>query len=823
MTLTLVAPMAGWVLPLRDVPDAAFSQGMVGDGVGLEPLEAVLRAPCAGTVVAVHRARHAVTLRAHSGADILCHVGIETVALDGDGFVAHVQEGDQVLAGTALLGFDLDRLADRAPSLATPVLLLDDPRFRVARRSTDVRVVAGDFLMEVERIADADGTAEADAAAATIEQRLRLPPGPGIHARPAAAIAACARRFTASVTVETPAKSVSATGVVALMTLGLAGGDLLTLKASGPDAEAALTALATLIEHDLESDAMPIEASSMVAPRPDRGVTAVPGIAVGPLVRLDGTRREPPATGAGITAETETLHRAVSQVRETLRRRAESGDGPQRAIAAAHLAVFDDAPLHAAAAQAIAAGASAGAAWRAALAPDLATLRSLADPRLAGRAADLLDLERQVIAATLGDDGGTTTIIGPGSILAGEDLLPSELMAIDPAALAGIALAGGGPTSHVAIIAAARGIPMVVALGSTALTIEAGTRVVLDADAGSLAVADTVAERAALARATADRERREAAREEAAALCHMADGERIEVFANLGLIEDAEAAMAAGAEGCGLLRTELLFLDRDQPPGEEEQRQLYQAIADRLGGRPLIIRTLDIGGDKPVPYLPIPAEENPALGLRGIRVGLKHPDLLDEQLRAILRLSPAEQARILVPMVASLDELVAVRRHAEAAARAVGHVGPLSIGVMIETPAAAIAADLLAPAADFFAIGTNDLAQYTLARDRGNPAVAADVDALHPAVLRLIEAACRAAAAHGRPVGVCGGLASDIQAAAVLIGLGVGELSAVPAVIPELKAQLRRLTRARCAALAAEAVRQPSAGAVRRLLAKELS
>jgi phosphocarrier protein FPr/phosphocarrier protein len=428
-----------------------------------------------------------------------------------------------------------------------------------------------------------------------------------------------------------------------------------------------------------------------------------------------------------------------------------------------------------------------------------------------------------VIAATLGGGDHGDPLLAPGTILVGEDLLPSELMAIDAGALAGIALAGGGPTSHVAIIAASRGIPMVVALGDAALAIETGTRVVLDADAGTVTVADTDTEQAALARVTADRQRREAARDAAAEPCRTADGERIEIFANLGSLDDAGAAMAAGAEGCGLLRTELLFLDRDLPPDEEEQRGLYQAIADRLDGRPLIIRTLDIGGDKPVPYLPIPAEENPALGLRGIRVGLKHPALLDEQLRAILRLAPSRQARILVPMVASLAELTAVRAHAEAAARAVGHAGPVSLGVMIETPAAAIAADLLAPAADFFAIGTNDLAQYTLARDRGNPAVAADVDALHPAVLRLIDAACRAAAAHGRPVGVCGGLASDTLAAAVLIGLGVGELSAVPAVIPELKAQVRRLTRARCTALAAEAMRQPSAGAVRRLIAKELS
>ena len=327
----------------------------------------------------------------------------------------------------------------------------------------------------------------------------------------------------------------------------------------------------------------------------------------------------------------------------------------------------------------------------------------------------------------------------------------------------------------------------------------------------------TLPRKGARATAAEARARRAAALADADTPCRMADDARIEIFANLGTLADCDAAMAAGAEGCGLLRTELLFLDRDTPPDEDEQVALYQAIADRLEGRPLIIRTLDIGGDKPVRYLPIAPEENPALGLRGIRVGLDRPELLETQLRAILRVGPPGQCRILLPMITSLDELMEVRRLADSAAHAIGRVDPIQIGVMIETPAAAITADLLAPIADFFAIGTNDLAQYTLAMDRGNPAVAPRVDALHPAVLRMIERAAQAGAAHGRPVGVCGGLASDLTAVPILIGLGVTELSAVPGVIPELKALVRSLTRAACADLAKEALGQSSPGAVRTL------
>jgi phosphoenolpyruvate-protein phosphotransferase len=817
VTLALLAPMKGWVSPLGEVPDPAFASGLVGDGVGLEPLGATLHAPCAGTVTSVHRARHAVTIQADMGAEILCHVGIETVALDGAGFVSHVAAGDRVEAGTPLLDIDLDRIAAAAPSLATPVLLLDDPAFRIERRLANRAVERGDWLMDVVAIDPGAGRFPARGEEAVLERTLRIPAGHGVHARPAAAIAGSARRFAAEVEFVTAGNRAPATSAVALMTLGLAAGDSVVVRARGVDAAAALAEISALIEREQNAAPERLAPSSPAGSPAGRGVTAVPGLAIGTVRRLDGARREPPARGAGVAAETERFETALAQVRAALNERTSSGPAAQREIARAHRELLDDPRLHTAVSRAIESGASAGMAWRTALAPDIAALRAVADPRIAGRADDLRDLEQQVIAATLGGDA-EPIVLPPGTILVAEDLLPSELMASDARSLAGIALAGGGPTSHVAIIAASLDLPMVVALGPAALDWPEEARVVLDAQAGTLVAADPAAEAAAHARLAADRDRRIAAQAAAGEACRMADGERIEVFANLGSVADAEAAMAIGAEGCGLLRTELLFLDRDDPPGEEEQRGLYQAIADRLQGRPLIIRTLDVGGDKPVRYLPLPAEENPALGLRGIRVGLAHPALLDGQLRAILALPPTASARILLPMIASLDELRAVRARAEAIAQALGRREAFSLGVMIETPAAAIAADLLAPAADFFAIGTNDLAQYTLAMDRGNPAMAPQVDAMHPAVLRLIGAVARAAGAQGRPVGVCGGLASDPRAAAILIGLGVSELSAVPAIIPELKAHVRTLSRAGCEALATAALAQPSAAAVRALV-----
>jgi multiphosphoryl transfer protein len=291
---------------------------------------------------------------------------------------------------------------------------------------------------------------------------------------------------------------------------------------------------------------------------------------------------------------------------------------------------------------------------------------------------------------------------------------------------------------------------------------------------------------------------------------------RVVVNANLGAAAEAPGALDSGAEGCGLLRTEFLFLDRLEPPSEEEQLREYQRIADALQGRPLAIRTMDVGGDKPLAYLPAPHEENPALGLRGIRASLARPQLLRDQLRAIARVRPAGQCRVLLPMVTDLDEILQVRALLAECARETAMPEPM-LGVMVETPACALLADQLVGTVDFFSIGTNDLSQYTLAIDRGHRELGQRLDALHPAVLRLIAHVADVARDNGKEVAVCGALAADADAAPLLVGLGVHELSVAPAMIPRVKRVLRMLDAGACARLAREAMQQSSAAAVRAL------
>ena len=824
--IVLVAPVAGWAAPLSEAPDPVFAERMMGDGVALDPIEGVLRAPCDGVVTILAPALHAVTIRGEGGVEVLMHIGLETVALKGEGFTARVAEGQAVKAGDPLIEFDLDLIAGGAKSLITPIIITNGDAFEVANRVTDREVKAGDPLMTLRASGGAVQTAETTVVEA--ERQVVTPLAHGIHARPAARIAALAKGFDAEVTVAAFNRRSSAKSPVGVMALAIRHGDAITLSASGPDAARAVEALAELIEGGMGEGGGPsaakITPESAPTPKPRRalhtgvlrGVTAAPGVAIGQAARLIRTEIEVAVDGRGADAEHKALNGALETVREQLQALT-GGDATRGAIAGAHLAFLDDPELLASAQRGINEGRSAGHAWRTAIDGFVQALNALGDRRMAERVDDLKDLERQVLAVLTGEGEGAADLPA-GAVVIAEELAPSQVMALDPARIGGLCIARGGPTSHVAILAASMGLPCLVAVGDALMDVMDGAALILDADAGTVRVSpDAAALEAAQTDLARRHQRHAAALVSAADDCRLSDGTRIEVFANLGAVGEAERAVANGAEGCGLLRTEFLFLERDTAPDEDEQAAQYQAIADGLGGRPLIVRTLDAGGDKPMPYLPIPHEENPALGLRGVRVGLWRPQMLMTQLRAILRVTPAGQCRIMAPMVASPDELAAVRRMREEARRDRGVTTPVQLGVMIETPAAAVTADLIAEQADFLSIGTNDLTQYVLARDRGNPAVAADIDGLHPAVLRLIRQTCEAGQAKGRWVGVCGGLAGDMAAAPILVGLGVTELSASPAVLPDLKALLRGLTLETCRDLATRALACSSVDEVRAL------
>ncbi|SFR87678.1 phosphoenolpyruvate--protein phosphotransferase [Sphingomonas jatrophae] len=804
--VTLHAPLAGLLVPLGAVPDPVFGEGMMGDGFAIDPIEGVLRAPAPGRILSIPASGHAVTMKLENGVDLLIHIGLETVALNGVGFEAVARAGDTVRTGDPLIRFDLDAVGLAARDLITPLVATSDGA-RVTLAAQTGLVAAGTPIGRVTGTVAAATVREAESRRETRVIDVTAPNG--IHARPAARIVALLKPYAAEVTLYLGERSASARSTVALLALAAKRGDRIDAEAVGADADAALAALAAFATERFGDEASPAPTPAAPPRQREGGICAVPGLAIGHALTFRAPEIAVEHDGGGVEHERAALTEARHAVAAGLR-----GE-----IGEAHRALLEDPALIAAADTQIAAGRSAGFAWRQAIAEAAGVLRATGDALLIERVADLEDVARQVIARLSGAEPRAMSLPND-TILIAEDLLPSQFLALDRARLAGICTASGGPTAHVAILAAAAGVPMVVAAGPDVLAIADGETVILDADHGSIERAPDIDRLAAAAAAiAAARERRAAQAKAAQAPCVMADGTRIEIFANLGSVEDAAMAVSAGAEGCGLLRTEFLFLDRAAPPDEAEQRTLYARIAAALGERPLILRTLDIGGDKPVPYLPRIAEENPALGLRGIRLGLARPDLLDTQLRAAVSAIPGEQCRIMLPMIVDVAELAAIRARLAQALADTGRTAPVQLGVMIETPAAALLADQLAAEADFFSIGTNDLTQYVLACDRGNAAVSDKVDALHPAVLRLIGHAARAAAARGRWTGVCGGLAADPAAAALLIGLGITKLSAPPGMIPALKAAVRELSMPECVTLAERACAAASPHAVRALLA----
>lgn len=835
-TLVLTAPISGVIVPLEQVPDAVFAQRMVGDGVSIDPTTQQLIAPCDGRVVLLHAAAHAITVASDEGVEVMMHIGLDTVQLKGQGFSPRVAVGDRVARGDLLIDFDADAVAQRARSLLTEVVITNGERVEALEHRTG-RVAAGtDVVIEV-RLADL-GEAHQDASArALTSEAVVIPTATGLHARPAAVLASAAKRFVAEVQLRRGDDHANAKSVVGIMGLEVAGGDKVHVVARGPDADAAIATLVPLLREGLgEEGAAPTVVTGRPAPTPApvaraarsgdpnrlTGVPAAPGLAVGIVVQVRPEHIAIVEDGRTPHEERQRLDLALDQARRELRtlqeRLTETADPARASIFAAHEELLGDPDLLEIAASAIDKGKSAAFAWHHAVTTHADRLAGLKNELLAARANDLRDVGRRVLRAIT----GTVSVereYPHGAILVAEDLTPSETASLDRSRVLGFCTAGGGATSHVAILARSLGIPAVAAIEPRALDVADGTAAALDGSRGVLRLNPPPEEVRAIEQRQA---RLEARRSADLRTTHepawTADGHVIEVVANIGGLADAEQAVALGGEGVGLLRTEFLFLGRTTAPSDEEQAEAYTAIAKALGpDRPLIIRTLDVGGDKPLAYLPLPKEDNPFLGERGIRLQLARPELLRSQLRAILRAAAHGRVLVMFPMIASLAEWQAARTALEEERARLG-APPVPAGIMVEVPAAALTADRFAAEVDFFSVGTNDLTQYTLAIDRGHPRLASQVDGLHPAVLRLIAATTRAAARHGKWVGVCGGIAADPQAIPLMVGLGVRELSVSVPAIPAVKARVRTVRRADAEALVERALTAASAAEVRALV-----
>ncbi len=633
----------------------------------------------------------------------------------------------------------------------------------------------------------------------------------GLHARPAARVVQFAKGFVSDIEIVKGGRSANAKSTVKLMLLAVKEGDEIVIRARGEDAEAAVEGLAAIVTGEADAPATPaareeaagaaptaLPAQEPAAPGELVGVAASEGVAVGPafvyLPHEPQPRRTHIAAGE-VEAETLRFRRAVEAVCAMLERRSDDDDAAA-ATAADIMAALRDVAQDPEFLEAVEARI---AAQEDPVAAVLAVGRELAerfthidDAYFRARAEDVRGVARQVANVLLGRDGSDLAALAEPAILVAGHLSALDLARLPLRLLRGLVTSEGGPTSHIAILARSFGFPAVVGVKAEEAVLRAARTVAVDGGRGVAVVNPDPAVAAAYA---ARLEKAEEERRALAAFTHVVpktrDGRVIEVAANLGSEAEIDGALGFGAMGVGLFRTEFLFMHGRTLPSEDEQFRIYARVVKAFRPHAVVFRTLDIGGDKALPGIAPEREENPFLGWRGIRMCLDRPHLLKPQLRAILRAAALGTARVMFPMVTDIAEVRAARAIVDACRQELAEegqeTGPLEVGIMVETPAAALCAATLAREVDFFSIGTNDLTQYTMAADRTNARLAHLSRADHPAVLAMIEMTCRAAREAGIRVGVCGEAAGEPAMIPRLLGWGVSELSMSPSLIPRAK------------------------------------
>lgn len=680
---------------------------------------------------------------------------------------------------------------------------------------------------------------------------VRLENPHGLHARPATQLLQTAAQFDAQIWVANLDRNTAAVPVAslnALLALGATEGHRLQLTARGRQATEALAALQSLISGwarqpaPVESppaletpSSFPHETGMKEVPCPTSregkticGIPIAAGYAVAPLHILQAAVTEPTyREGTAPEEEWARLQAALEKVTAELQTRSERFKdqlGADKAAIFQAQAFFlrDPLLLERARQLIVEENRSAWQGWKQACDEAAQSFQQAEDAYLRQRALDLLDIARLVLA-NLGEIRIESVHLSEPAILFAAELTPNQVAELDPQMVRGVILAGGGATSHSAILLRGLGIPAVGGVDLTQWGLRDGDWVGIDGQRGWVWLQPSAEERAELTeKARRWKEEREYLLQGAQQLARTRDGKRVEMLANVGSLAEGKVAMASGAEGIGVLRTEFLYQNRPTPPTEQEQVETYCQLAKWLKPHVVVVRTLDVGGDKLPAYLSLPPEANPYLGLRGVRVSLRYPEIFLTQVRAILRAAAEYPLHLLLPMIATLEELEKAKTlmhqaHEQLAAAGVPHGYPIHVGIMVETPASVYLAEHFAREVEFFSIGTNDLTQYTLAAERGNPNLVAYNDALHPAILRQIQQVVLAAHKQGKRVTVCGEVASQPEALPILVGLDVDELSLNPNAIPQQKAILAKIESSAAQMLAEEALKCRNAGEVRQL------
>ncbi|WP_428897889.1 phosphocarrier protein FPr/phosphocarrier protein [Parelusimicrobium proximum] len=830
-TVTVYSPLSGKVVPIEKVPDPAFAEKLLGDGMAVNPDGNIVYAPFDGRVKTLNKSLHAVVVE-NSGIEILIHIGIETVGLKGEGFKAFIRQGAEIKKGDKLIEFDKNVIA--AHNLRPEVVVVVANQGNATLdKTTDTDTTENKILFTVNRVEEDPGEQTAVFSSTEpeyISEEIEVMNPNGFHARPVSVITNIAAKYPFKIRLVKNGIGVNAKNLVEIMGLNIKMGDKVRIAGYGPDSKGSVLEIVNAIKAGLNEDIVYKEMENPSDTTIDLDMSQkqilpvkviYTGKVMGKAFILKRHDEDFEENAKDPAEEKAKLERALSNIKKSIQSDIEnSNTDEEKNILKAHASILLDSSITDAAFSDIAKGKTAAFSFNKAIEKSVEILNNTKNPLLMERVADLEDVKRRILEDILNRKVGIE--VPAGSILIAEDLLPSDVSKLSTN-VSGVVLAQGSATSHASIMLKNIGITSVFSAGKGIMKIAPGADIIVDATTQELYInpsEDTLKKYQTLLLKETEMQRTYFA--EISAPSVTKDGVAIEVRGNIGSLSEAVKSYKNGADGVGLLRTEFLFMNRFSAPTEEEQTALYQGIVKEMKGGSVIIRTLDIGGDKPLSYMTIPKEENPILGVRGVRAYQKNEEVIRTQLRAILRVKPLSLVRIMIPMVSFVEDFTYVKMMLDEEKRNLGITEHVDLGIMVETPSAALSAFDLGKVADFFSFGTNDLTQYVLAIDRGHKQLSVKAQSLHPAVLRLMNNAMQSLAMYNKPVGICGAIASEPLALPVLLGLGIRELAVVSGSIPEIKYFIRRLTMSKCKEIAQKALVLNGVKEVEEMIRQEL-
>ncbi|HMT02383.1 MAG TPA: phosphoenolpyruvate--protein phosphotransferase [Burkholderiales bacterium] len=839
--IEIFPPLLGAVVDIMSVPDEVFSTKMLGPGVAIDPLENKIYAPISGIIKSVHSANHAITISFDNKFTVLIHIGLETVNLKGKGFNIFIKERDNVKAGQILGEIDLDYIALHAKSLISPIVLLDldEKSFSVKNIEQHFTILAKPIML-ITQSYQKDKNLVNQSNNLIKSEIIEIKNPHGIHARPAALLSTVARDYNGEVLIKKNDKTANLKSVVSILGLAIEYGDKVQIIASSQDEIETIINTLNMVYEEVKTSVpsyLDLEKPKVLNNK-YYGICASEGIVSGKLIKLHKTSFEIRENADNVEVEKNRFETALNRVKKGIEDnifKQNKLDGLynsliQNNILLAHKQIVNDPQIIEGVIDLINKGKTAEFALQNIINYHCKMLAETKNQLIIERQTDLKDIENRILLEmpnvilkqlmSLSDNNQNLPII-----LVAEELLPSELLNLNKN-IVGLISINGGITSHVSIIAKAKKIPLLVGVDKTILNIDENIEVILDADNGFLNILPTKDELEKV-----NDYLKKVQKENIANLEYKdkpaitIDNKMIKCFANIANLAEANDIISSGADGVGLFRTEFIFLDRNLAPTIDEQEEIYKNIILKLIDKPFVLRILDIGGDKKINYLQLPIEDNPALGLRGIRLCLEYKEFLINQLTAVLKVlqneNIARNLKIMLPMVATIEEYLEVKEVIEKIKQSLNLLISPKLGIMVEVPSVALMSDIFAKQVDFFSIGTNDLTQYILAADRNNFKISNKIDHFHPSVIRAINQIVKSAKQNNKPVSICGLMASEKLAIPLLIGLGIEELSMNLNSIAENKKLIANLEFKKCKKVAEECLELPNSFAVRQLLNKE--